>query len=49
MDEKIIGKLLTMTAEELENYSDFLASIFHNGITDAELNAKIAKYLELEE
>lgn len=49
MSEKIIDKLLTLTAEELDSYSDFLSGIFRNGITDDELNLKIAKYLGLEE
>ena len=49
MSEKIIDKLLTLTAEELDSYSDFLSGIFHNGIIDDELNLKVAKYLGLEE
>lgn len=48
MDKKIIDKLFTLTIEELDNYSDFLTNIYHDGLTEDELNAKILEYLGLE-
>ena len=49
MDEKIIDKLLTLTAEELDAYIVFFSGIYYDGITGKEISAKCAEYLGIEE
>ena len=48
MIEKRIDKLLTLTIEELDAYGVFIDSIYYNGITGEEIDAKCAEYLGIE-